>query len=47
MTAAVRKHFVENPSHFDPRQYLAPARDAIEGMVAHKIETVLGCAGKA
>jgi len=47
MTAAVRKHFVENPSHFDPRQYLAPAREAIEGMVAHKIETVLGCAGKA
>ena len=47
MTAAVRKHFVENPTHFDPRQYLAPARDAIEGMVAHKIETVLGCAGKA
>jgi len=47
MTAAVRKHFVENPSHFDPRQYLAPAREAIECMVAHKIETVLGCAGKA
>ncbi len=47
MTAAVRKHFVENPTHFDPRQYLAPAREAIEGMVAHKIETVLGCAGKA
>ncbi|NLP47426.1 MAG: class II fructose-1,6-bisphosphate aldolase [Clostridiales bacterium] len=47
MTAAVRKHMAENPGHFDPRQYLAPARDAIEGMVAHKIETVLGCAGKA
>ncbi len=47
MTAAVRKHFHENPSHFDPRQYLAPARDAIQGMVEHKINTVLGCAGKA
>ncbi|HOO25452.1 MAG TPA: class II fructose-1,6-bisphosphate aldolase [Clostridiales bacterium] len=47
MTAAIRKHMAENPAHFDPRQYLAPARDAIEGMVAHKIETVLGCAGKA
>lgn len=23
-TAAIRKHFVENPAHFDPRQYLAP-----------------------
>lgn len=33
MTAAIRKHFVEHPSDFDPRQYLRPARDAIEGMV--------------
>lgn len=47
MTAAVRKHFVEHPSDFDPRQYLKPARDAIEGMVEHKINTVLGCANKA
>lgn len=47
MTAAVRKHFVENPSHFDPRQYLAPAREAIQGMVEHKIKDVLGCDGKA
>ncbi len=47
MTAAIRKHLGENPTHFDPRQYLAPARQAIENMVAHKIETVLGCAGKA
>ena len=47
MTAAIRKHFVEHPSDFDPRQYLRPARDAIERMVEHKINTVLGCAGKA
>ena len=47
MTAAIRKYLAENPKHFDPRQYLAPARDAIQGMVEHKIETVLGCAGKA
>lgn len=47
MTAAVRKYLAENPKHFDPRQYLAPARSAIEAMVMHKIETVLGCAGKA
>lgn len=47
MTAAIRKHFVEHPSDFDPRQYLRPAHDAIEGMVEHKINTVLGCAGKA
>ena len=47
MTAAIRKYMDENPKHFDPRQYLAPARDAIQGMVEHKINTVLGCAGKA
>ena len=47
MTGTIRKYFAENPSHFDPRQYLAPARTAIKDMVAHKINTVLGCAGKA
>ena len=47
MTAAIRKYMAENPSHFDPRQYLAPARTAIKGMVAHKIVDVLGCNGKA
>lgn len=47
MTASIRKYFAENPSHFDPREYLAPARTAIKDMVAHKINTVLGCAGKA
>lgn len=47
MTAALRKHFAENPADFDPRKYLTPARNAIEAVVSHKIETVLGCAGKA
>ena len=47
MTAAVRKYLAENPSHFDPRQYLSPARDASKSLVMHKIETVLGCGGKA
>lgn len=47
MTAHIRKYMAENPSHFDPRQYLAPARTAIKDMVAHKITTVLGCEGKA
>ncbi len=47
MTAAIRKYMNENPSHFDPRQYLKPAREAIKGMVAHKIVDVLGCDGKA
>ena len=47
MTATIRKYLAENPSHFDPRQYLAPARTAVKDMVAHKINVVLGCAGKA
>ncbi|MCL2486623.1 MAG: class II fructose-1,6-bisphosphate aldolase [Oscillospiraceae bacterium] len=46
-TAAVRRHLAENPSHFDPRQYLTPARDAIRNVVSNKIETVLGSANKA
>ncbi len=41
MTAEIRKHFAENPADFDPRQYLGPAREAIKGMVAHKIRDVL------
>ena len=47
MTAAIRKYFAEHPDHFDPRQYLTPARTAVKDMVSHKINEVLGCAGKA
>ncbi len=47
MTAAIRKYFAENPAHFDPRQYLRPARDNIRALVKHKITDVLGCDGKA
>ena len=47
MTANIRKHFVEHPDHFDPRQYLKPARQAVKDMVAHKIVHVLGSDGKA
>ena len=47
MTAAVRKHLAENPSHFDPRQYLTPARDNMKKMYIHKIVNVLGSDGKA
>ena len=42
MTASVREYLAQNPSEFDPRKYLGPARDAIKGMVAHKIKNVLG-----
>ncbi len=47
MTAAIRKHFGENPTHFDPRQYLSPARDTLKQIVKHKIVNVLGCNGRA
>ncbi len=46
-TAAIRKHMAENPAHFDPRQYLAPAREMIKQCVKHKLVNVLGCNGKA
>ena len=47
MTGNIRKYFAEHPDHFDPRQYLKPARQAVKDMVAHKIKYVLGSDGKA
>ncbi|MEA5042309.1 class II fructose-1,6-bisphosphate aldolase [Oscillibacter ruminantium] len=47
MTACIREHFAEFPAHFDPREYLKPARQAIKEMVSHKIVNVLGCDHKA
>jgi len=47
MTGTVRQYFAEHPDHFDPRQYLKPARSAIKDMVKHKLIHVLGCDGKA
>ena len=47
MTASIREYLAKNPSHFDPRQYLKPARSAIKDMVKHKLINVLGCDGKA
>ena len=47
MTAAIRQHMFEHPDHFDPRQYLTPARDHIRELVRHKMHDVLGCSGKA
>ena len=46
-TASIREHLVEHPDHFDPRQYLKPARENIKELVRHKIVDVLGCNGKA
>ena len=42
MTAAIRKYFNEHPDHFDPRQYLKPARENMQKMYEHKIINVLG-----
>ena len=47
MTAAIREHFAAHPDHFDPRQYLKPARENIKNVVRHKLVHVLGCNGKA
>lgn len=47
MTGSIRKHFGDHPADFDPRKYLAPARDSIKGLVKHKLINVLGSAGKA
>ncbi|MGI6205813.1 MAG: class II fructose-1,6-bisphosphate aldolase [Anaerovoracaceae bacterium] len=46
MTAEIRKFLVENPEVFDPRKYLGPAREAVKGMVSHKIRDVLGASNK-
>jgi len=46
MTAGIREHLAQSPDHFDPRQYLTPARANIKELVKHKLINVLGCAGK-
>ena len=46
MTAAIRKYLAEHPDHFDPRQYLTPARDAMKALYIHKIVDVLGSNNK-
>lgn len=47
MTGTIRKFFNDQPSKFDPREYLKPARANIKEVVRHKLVNVLGCAGKA
>ena len=47
MTAGIRKVFTEDPSAFDPRKYLKPARDLVKETVAHKMKDVFGSANKA
>ena len=47
MTASVRKFLVDQPDKFDPRQYLGPAREELKKLYMHKVNNVLGSAGKA
>lgn len=47
MTGTIRKYLAENPSVFDPRKYLSPARSEIKKLVQNKLVNVLGCNGKA
>jgi fructose-bisphosphate aldolase class II len=44
MTAAVRKFLAENPSKFDPREYLKPAMQAAKAICKERYE-LFGCAG--
>lgn len=47
MTAGIRKVFIEDPSVFDPRKYLIPARELVKETVSHKMKDVFGSANKA
>jgi fructose-bisphosphate aldolase class II len=46
MTAATRKHLAENPSHFDPRDFLKPARAAAKKICKERY-VQFGCEGQA
>lgn len=46
MTAAIREFLANEPAKFDPRQYLAPARENLKKLYLHKLVNVLGSAGK-
>ncbi|MGA0954691.1 MAG: class II fructose-bisphosphate aldolase, partial [Burkholderiaceae bacterium] len=45
MTAAVRRFMAENPSHFDPRDFLKPAREAAKIICKARYQE-FGCAGQ-
>ena len=46
MTSTIREFFIEQPSKFDPREYMGPGRTAVKELVKHKMQ-VLGTAGHA
>jgi len=45
-TATVREMLAENPSNFDPRKTLGPARESVKRVIKQKME-ILGSVGKA
>lgn len=47
MTSEIRQVFSEDPSAFDPRKYLTPARESVKRTVEHKIRDVFGSSNKA
>ena len=46
MTGAIRRYFAENPSKFDPRDYLKPAREAAKAVCKARFVS-FGCEGQA
>ena len=46
LTAGIRKVLVEEPSAFDPRKYLTPARELVKQTVSHKMKDVFGSSNK-
>jgi fructose-bisphosphate aldolase class II len=46
MTGAIRRFFIENPTKFDPREYLKPAREAAKKVVKSRM-LAFGCEGQA
>ena len=47
MTSEIRTVLSEDPSVFDPRKYLTPAREAVKQTVKHKIKDVFESSNKA
>ena len=46
LTGGIRKVLAEEPSAFDPRKYLTPARDLVKETVKHKMIDVFGSSNK-
>ena len=46
LTGQIRKVLAEDPSVFDPRKYLTPAREEVKNTVSHKMKNVFGSANR-